>query len=42
MPGVIEVSDELSVGSVIQDLVLLAGASQEGEWEGKVIYLPLR
>ena len=42
MPGVIEVSDELTIGSVIQDLLLLAGASNEGEWEGQVIYLPLR
>ncbi len=42
MPGVIEVSDELAVGSVIQDLLLLAGASNEREWEGQVIYLPLR
>ena len=42
MPGVIEVGDELAVGKVIQDLLLLAGASHEGEWEGQVIYLPLR
>ncbi len=42
MPGVIEVSDELALGSVIQDLLLLASASHEREWEGQVIYLPLR
>lgn len=42
MPGVIEVSDELALGRVIQDLLLLAGASEQGEWEGQVIYLPLR
>lgn len=42
MPGVIEVNDELAIGSVIQDLLLLAGASNESEWEGQVIYLPLR
>ena len=42
MPGVIEVSDELTVGKVIQDLLLPASASHEGEWEGQVICLPLR
>jgi hypothetical protein len=42
MPGVIEVGDEIALGQVIQDLLLLAGASHDGEWEGQVIYLPLR
>lgn len=42
MPGVFEVGRSLPVGSVIEDLLLLAGCSKEGEWEGKILYLPLR
>jgi hypothetical protein len=42
MPGVIEVSRAVSIGQAIEDILLLATCSQEGEWEGQVIYLPLR
>jgi hypothetical protein len=42
MPGVVEVGQLLPIGGVIEDLLLLAGASREGEWEGQVLYLPLR
>lgn len=42
MPGIIEVQQELPTGLVIDDLLLLVGASQPGEWEGQVLYLPLR
>lgn len=42
MPGVIEVSDDLPIGQVIVDILLLAEYSDKGEWEGQVIYLPLR
>ena len=41
MPGVFEVSDTLPIGQAIEDLLLLAECSQEGEWEGRVIYIPL-
>ena len=41
MPGVFEVSDELPVGVAIEELMLIARASQPGEWEGQVRYLPL-
>jgi hypothetical protein len=41
MPGVFEVSDELPVGVAIDELVLIARASQPGEWEGQVRFLPL-
>ncbi|MEN3335506.1 MAG: hypothetical protein V7641_4871 [Blastocatellia bacterium] len=41
MPGVFEVSRSLSVGSAIEDLVLLAMCSLENEWEGQIRYLPL-
>ena len=41
MPGVIEVADDLPIGLVIDDLLLLAEYSDTEEWEGQVIYLPL-
>lgn len=42
MPGIIEVRQDLAIGLVIDDLLLLIDASYEGEWDGRVIYLPLR
>jgi hypothetical protein len=41
MPGVVEVNSRLSIGQVIDDLLLLAECSHEQEWEGRIIYLPL-
>ena len=42
MPGVVEVSRLIPVGSAIEDLLLLAEASTEDEWQGQILYLPLR
>lgn len=42
MPGVIEVADDLPLGTVIDDILFLAEYSEPGEWEGQVIYLPLQ
>src|SRR5262249_25618103 len=41
MPGVGEGGQPLPIGGVIEDLLLLAGASHEGERIGRVLYLPL-
>ena len=41
MPGVIEVADDLPLGQVIDDILLIAETSERNEWEGRVIYLPL-
>jgi hypothetical protein len=41
MPGVIEVADDLPIGQVIEDILLLAEYSEKHEWEGQVVYLPL-
>jgi uncharacterized protein (DUF433 family) len=41
-PGVVEVATGRPVGSTIEDLVLLAEASGEREWDGHVLHLPLR
>lgn len=42
MPGIFEVGRKLPIGSVIDDILLLAVYSLENEWEGQVRYLPLR
>ena len=42
MPGVFEVSRKVPISTAIEDLLLLAECSEEGEWEGQVHYLPLR
>jgi len=41
MPGIVEVNSSLPIGQVIDDLLLLAECSQEQEWEGQILYLPL-
>jgi hypothetical protein len=42
MPGVFEVSRAVPIGTAIEDILMLAEYSFEGEWEGQVRYLPLR
>jgi hypothetical protein len=42
MPGLVEVGSELSLATAIADLQLIAECGRTGEWEGQVIYLPLR
>ena len=41
MPGVFEVDASMSIARAIDDLLLIAECSFEGEWEGQVRYLPL-
>ena len=42
MPGVFVVSQDEAIGRIIEDLILLAECSTDGEWEGQVHYLPLK
>lgn len=42
MPGVFEVGRDVPIGSAVDDILLLAECSLDGEWEGQVRYLPLR
>jgi len=42
MPGLFEVSREVQIAQAIEDILLLAEYSVQGEWEGQVRYLPLR
>ena len=41
MPGVIEIARTVALRQAIDDLLLLAECSEPGEWDGRVIYLPL-
>ena len=41
MPGVVVVSQYLSIGRVIRDLMLMFRYSLDDEWEDQVRYLPL-
>jgi len=41
MPGLIEVSSEMSVGQAIDEIRLIVFASRPGELDGQVIFLPL-
>lgn len=40
MPGIFEVSDSLPIGRAIEDLLLIVECSEEGAWEGQIVYIP--
>jgi predicted nuclease of predicted toxin-antitoxin system len=40
MPGLFLVSQSVPIGRAIEELLLLAECSLEGEWEGKVRFVP--
>jgi hypothetical protein len=42
MSGVFEVNRDTPIGEVIENILLLAECSLTGEWEGQIIYLPLK
>jgi len=42
MPGLFEAGRRVPVASVIDDIVLIATCSLDGEWEVRITYLPLR
>jgi Domain of unknown function (DUF5615) len=42
MPGLFEVSRRVPVGLAIEEILLIAECSLEGEWEGQIRFLPLR
>ncbi len=41
MAGVIAARDSMPFGQVIDDLLLILGASDSSEWENRVVFLPL-
>ena len=42
MPGLFEVNRRVSIGLAIEEIILIAECSIEGEWEGQVRFLPLQ
>lgn len=42
MPGVFLIRSSLPMGTSIDDLALIAEATDMGEWANRVVYLPLR
>ena len=42
MPGVFEVSRKVPISDAIEDLLLIAECSLDGEWKGQIQYLPLQ
>lgn len=42
MPGLFEVGRDVPLGSAIENILLVAKCSRDGEWQGQVRYLPLR
>src|SRR5271170_4157344 len=42
MPGVFGVGRRVSIASAVEDILQITECSQAGEWEGRVLYLPLR
>ncbi len=42
MSGVFQVGQSVSIGRIIEDVLLIAECSLEGEWEGRIGYLPFR
>jgi len=42
MPGVIAVNQSVPIRTAIEDILLLTVTSEREDWEGQIIYLPLR
>lgn len=42
MPGVFEVSQQTHIAQAIEDIILIAECSLDGEWDGQIRFLPLR
>ena len=42
MPGMFVVSQQAALASVIADILLVAECSDSGEYDGRVIYLPIQ
>lgn len=42
MPGLFEISRTVPIATAIEHIILIATCSLGGEWEGRVVYLPLR
>jgi hypothetical protein len=41
MPGVIEVAGTFAIGRAIEEILLVAQCSEEGEWANQIVHVPL-
>jgi len=41
MPGVFLLNDRIPVGQAIEEVLLLDECSEQAEWEGRVVHIPL-
>ena len=41
MPGVIEVAATFAIGRAIEEILLVARCSEEGEWADQIVHIPL-
>jgi hypothetical protein len=41
MPGVFAIADRLPVGQAIDEILLIHACTEQSEWNGLVVYLPL-
>jgi predicted nuclease of predicted toxin-antitoxin system len=41
LPGVFILNDRLPVGQAIAEILLMVACSEQAEWRGRVVYLPL-
>lgn len=41
MPGIVAIRESAPIGQVIEDLLIILGAGVPGEWEGRILHLPL-
>lgn len=42
MPGVIEIPESVPRSVIIEELILIADASEPDDWDSGVVYIPLR
>jgi len=42
MPGVFEISQDVPIGRALEDILLLVLCSDQDEWQGQLIFLPLK
>ncbi|HEX8844343.1 MAG TPA: DUF5615 family PIN-like protein [Pyrinomonadaceae bacterium] len=42
MPGVFELAQDVPIGLAIEEILILAECSLEGEWEGQIRFIPFR
>ncbi|MDE0316081.1 MAG: hypothetical protein OXM61_14365 [Candidatus Poribacteria bacterium] len=42
VPGIFTINLDVSIGLIIEQLILIAGASYEDEYIDRIVYVPLR